>query len=67
MDEMKLLNCLKQRHRGRMRAAKSPVLEARFGISGRALRDIVNELRFESHLKIRPDNFRSSVIYPLFF
>ena len=49
MEENKLLNCLKRRHCGCAYAAKSSVLEARFSISGRALRDTVNELRCQGH------------------
>lgn len=45
MDEKKLLNCLKLRHRGQRNAVKSPVLEARFHISGKKVRDTVNTLR----------------------
>ena len=45
MDEKKLLYCLKRRHSGRKKAAKSPVLEARFNITGKELRDMVNSLR----------------------
>ena len=44
-----MLNCLKRRHFGRANAVKSPVLEARFGISGRVLREAVNELRCNGH------------------
>lgn len=43
--EEKLLNCLKRRHCGRRNAIKSAVLEARFLITGRTLRELVNELR----------------------
>ena len=45
MEEIKILNYLKRRHRGQSNAIKSPALEARFGISGRELREVVNELR----------------------
>jgi len=44
-EEEKLLNCLKRRHRGQRNAVKSPALEARFHISGKEVRDIVNALR----------------------
>jgi len=47
VEEIKLLNCLKRRHCGQAKAAKNPVLEARFDISGRVLREIVNKLRCE--------------------
>jgi hypothetical protein len=46
---MTLLHCLKRRHRGRENAVKSPVLETRFKITGKALRDLVNELRCGEH------------------
>ncbi|MDR0469692.1 MAG: hypothetical protein LBH09_06925 [Peptococcaceae bacterium] len=49
VEENKLLNCLKRRHYGWSKAVKSPVLEARFGISGRVLREMINELRCQGH------------------
>jgi hypothetical protein len=45
VDESDLLNCLKRRHLGRENAVKSPVLEARLGIRGAALRVKINDLR----------------------
>ena len=41
----KVQTCLKRKHRGKANAVKSPELEARFGISGPILREVVNELR----------------------
>ncbi len=49
MEANTLLNCLKRRHRGRANAVKSPELEARFGITGGALRALVNDLRCGEH------------------
>ena len=49
MEANTLLNCLKRRHRGRANAVKSPELEARFGITGGALRALVNDLRRGEH------------------
>jgi len=49
MEEDTLLNCLKRRHSGRDKAVKSPVLEARFDISGRTLREAINNLRCQGH------------------
>lgn len=49
MDANILLNCLKRRHCGRENAAKSRVLEARFDITGRELRDAVSRLRCSEH------------------
>lgn len=43
------MNCLKHRHFGRANAVKSPALAARFGISERSIRDIVNALRCAGH------------------
>jgi hypothetical protein len=44
-----LLNCLKRRHHGKENAVRSPVLEARFGVTGAALRSAVNSLRCAEH------------------
>lgn len=49
MDESKLLGCLKRRHYGRANAVKSPVLETRFEVTGKAIRDAVNALRCAGH------------------
>ena len=49
MEGKTLLNCLKRRHRGKSKAVKSHILEARFDITGKELRDIVNALRREAH------------------
>jgi transcriptional regulator of NAD metabolism len=45
VDEIKLLSCLKRRHRGQDNAVKSSILEIRFNVSGRIIRDAVNILR----------------------
>ncbi len=49
VEEEKLLECLKRRHLGRENAAKSPALEAWFGVTGKQLRDAVNALRRAGH------------------
>jgi biotin operon repressor len=45
VDEQQLLTCLKRRHTGQRNAAKSPVLEKRFGVTGKNIREMVNALR----------------------
>jgi hypothetical protein len=51
-----LLNCLKRRHCGAANAVKSPALEARFGVTGAALRAAVNDLRCRAHPICSDDN-----------
>ena len=49
VEGKELLGCLKRRHCGKRKAVKSSVLEARFNVSGKELRDAVNALRRAQH------------------